>query len=279
MKSVTNLPRIVFSAVMIFGVAQNGLAEIQIIDGTRIVQSGGSVSLASVTQNAVAPSKILTIRNTGSTAVNLGTAGSVASTNDIAIVNNYGANQILAAGQSYSITVQLKSTSTGYKSGVLTLVGQKINAFGSVTSGEIIVDDLDPGFSVTGAWPTQSPGYGGRQLRTPGTGKQTSTSTASWTFTGLTPGTYDIGVTWGGGSKALASNAQYVIRDGPTVWTAAANQWYVTQSDFPIVGGQPFQRLSRVTIKSTSLVVTVTNASNFSSNDIAADAMLIKPVK
>lgn len=281
MMMFSSVLRGVTAAVVLGFVVSEGCAQIQIKDGSRTVANGGIISLGSVVQKAAAPLKIVTIRNTAKTAVNLGLAASVDQNASFEVVSNYATNQIVQGGQSYSITVRLKNAGAGYKTGTLMVAGQRINIFGAVTVGAIIVDDLDPGFSTTGTWPTQSPGYGGRQVRTPGGGQQTSTATASWRFDGLKPGQYDVGVTWGGGSKALASNAQYIIRDGGSsgivVASAAANQWYVPSSNFPGIGGQPFQKLATVTIKSNTLVVTVSNIGNFSSVDIAADAMLVMP--
>jgi len=267
-----------------FAMAVEANAQIQFLDGSRIVANDGTVSLGSVVQNATAKVKSVTIKNTGKAAVNLGFAATVYQanqSNDFEVVDTYAANQQLQPGATCTVSVRLSNRTTGYKTGTLLIAGQRINLFGTVTTGAIVVDDLDPGFSVTGKWPTQSPGYGGRQLRTPGGGQTTSTATASWRFDGLKPGLYEIGVTWGGGSQALASNAQYVVRDGSpsgtVVATATANQWYVPASQYPVVGGQPFQKLTMVTIKSSTLIVTVSNIGNFSSVDVAADAMLIVP--
>ena len=50
----------------------------------------------------------------------------------------------------------------------------------------ISIDDGDPGFSTTGIWATYTGHTGGDQLRT------TEGGTATWTFTGLEPGFYEI---------------------------------------------------------------------------------------
>ena len=58
----------------------------------------------------------------------------------------------------------------------------------------VIIDNTDAGFSTTGSWGTGSGGYADN-YRTHGVGD--GSATATWTFTGLVPGTwYQVATTW-----------------------------------------------------------------------------------
>src|SRR6185369_12382427 len=85
-----------------------------------------------------------------------------------------------------------------------------------------IIDDGATGFSTVGTWSvTNNQGYQS-DFRSVGAGK--GAKTASWTFSGLTPGLYRVSATWvAAGDRA--TNAPFTILDGSTVLaTVTRNQ-------------------------------------------------------
>jgi hypothetical protein len=94
--------------------------EINVLNGTLAVQSGGSVSFGSV-QVGNGVNKILTVRNTGTGPLTLTPLTNEDLPAGFSIVTNF-ASTTLAAGASATITLRYAPTSAGPTSGVLTLV-------------------------------------------------------------------------------------------------------------------------------------------------------------
>jgi hypothetical protein len=140
-------------------------------------------------------------------------------------------------------------------------------------SGPVIVDNGTVGYSETGVWTTEAvSSYGGteRYAQSSGTGN----NTAAWQVTGLSPGRYQVQVTWHEYGNE-ATNAPYAIYDGATLLqTIAVNQTQPPSG--ASFGGVPFQTLASVNITSGTLRVVLSNAAN--STYIVADAVRVVPV-
>jgi hypothetical protein len=94
--------------------------EINVLNGTLAVQSGGSVSFGSV-QVGNGVNKILTVRNTGTGPLTLTSLTNADLPAGFSIVTNF-ASTTLAAGASATITLRYAPTTAGATSGVLTLL-------------------------------------------------------------------------------------------------------------------------------------------------------------
>ena len=139
-----------------------------------------------------------------------------------------------------------------------------------------IMDDGGAGFTVSGGWTSFAGnntlfGYESDfSYAAAGTGSET----ASWTFTGLAAGNYEVSVTWVEFSNR-ATNAPYTIYDGASQVGSPilVNQELAPAADH-VEGGEPFQIVSAsVSITSGTLVVELTNNAN---EYIIADAVRIE---
>jgi tartrate-resistant acid phosphatase type 5 len=133
-----------------------------------------------------------------------------------------------------------------------------------------IIDDGAAGFTTAGSWKvTNGPGYqGDYHYQDKGNGSRTAT----WTFTGLTPGLYRVSATWVAAGN-LATNAPFTVLSGSTVLgTFAANQ-RVAPNDFTDAGvgwenlGGPYQ------VNGTTLTIRLTDKAN---GRVIADAVRIE---
>ena len=118
------------------------------------------------------------------------------------------------------------------------------------------IDDGDLGFALTGNW-TNVANYGyGADAKVIG---RNVAGAATWTFTGLRPGQYDIAATWLNGSDR-ASHVSYVIRDGAAgaiLATATVDQR--ARPVGQVIDSRPFEDFGSVTIAGDTLVVELSN--------------------
>jgi hypothetical protein len=141
-------------------------------------------------------------------------------------------------------------------------------------TGAFIVDNGDPGFSLKGAWLTESvPSHGGSENYTASSGKGKST-TATWSVTGLAPGSYEVLATWHPYYNQ-ATNAPYAISDkNKPLQTVLVDQ---TQTPTGLSnGGVAFQVLATVSITSGTLRVTLGDMGN--GTFVVADAIAVVPI-
>ena len=137
----------------------------------------------------------------------------------------------------------------------------------------LLIDDSSAtGFSTTGVWTpvVASAADNGEYLTAPaGTGS----STATWTFTGLTPGTtYQVSASWAPLST-LAADAPFTIFDGGR----EVSLTYHTERSSPGSAGTPsFQTLADVVCTSGTLTVELTNAAQ---STVAADAIRLQQIQ
>ena len=163
-------------------------------------------------------------------------------------------------------------------------IGVGSSASGTITdddSGDcdlaqaIIIDNGDSGFTNTGgfglrATPTP-PGYQTDMHRV----KAADSGTATWTFSGLTPGTYDVWVTYPH-STGRATDAPYTVFDsGTQIGSSVINQQNapsgLTTTDD---GGTDWTSLGTHTIATDTLIIEVSDSPT-NSGAVAADAMQI----
>ncbi|MCA9027882.1 MAG: FG-GAP repeat protein [Planctomycetaceae bacterium] len=134
-----------------------------------------------------------------------------------------------------------------------------------------IVDDGDPYFATTGNWvqPAVPRGHEG-DLRH--SFKGTGADTATWTFTDLTPGDYQVSATWFAHFNR-ATDAPFTLFDGiggPEIETVLVNQ-QLAPDDFTDAGSD-WETLTTVSITGSELVVQLTDASN---GYVIADAVRV----
>lgn len=144
--------------------------------------------------------------------------------------------------------------------------------------GPWVVDDSQTaaqGFATTGPW-SQWTGGGLSNTHSTAWGGDGSTS-ASWTFTNLAPGKYQVWAHWVQGPDR-AVNSPFTVYDGSTTRGSVA----VDQTRAPtgaFTGGVSWKSLfENVTIANGTLTVKLTNAGVTSSRAIVADAIRIQRV-
>ncbi len=137
----------------------------------------------------------------------------------------------------------------------------------------IVIDNDTTGYSQTpiGAWALwNGQGYDNNiEEAQPGDGS----AQATWNFTGLTPGNYQVNVTYSTYSNR-ATNAPYTIYDGTTpLGTVAVNQ-QIAPAGVVDASGSSWLPLGTVTITGSSLKVMLSNLAN---GRVEADAVMIVP--
>ncbi len=136
----------------------------------------------------------------------------------------------------------------------------------------LVLGNGDTGISTTAGWQPSPMGYGRKDVlrnRAAGTGA----NAATWTFTGLTPGTYRVLTTWTAHANR-ATDAPYTIRDGPSLRTVNIDQQLTPDDEEP--RGTTWEDLQTVTITNSTLIVELTNAAN---GYAIADAVRIQQIE
>ncbi|MEZ6147911.1 MAG: right-handed parallel beta-helix repeat-containing protein [Planctomycetaceae bacterium] len=135
-----------------------------------------------------------------------------------------------------------------------------------------IIDDGDAGFATTIGWNAPASGLGrDGDLRNAASGD--GSKVATWTFSGLTPGDYQVAATWFAYTNR-ATDAPFSILDGtggPTLATVDVNQ-QLAPDDFSTFGSD-WENLITVTITGTELVVELSNDAD---GYVIADAVRIQ---
>lgn len=154
----------------------------------------------------------------------------------------------------------------------------------------LLIDDGDSGFSTVGngwnklsgsnAYPPGSGGGGGStaascfggdcRYRNDGNGSRK----ARWDFSGLTPGWYEVRITWLQGS-GLATDAPFTVFEGSdNLGTFDINQRIAPSG--AAYGGRPWESLGTFPISGSTLRVELNNDAT---NYVIADAVRLVPVK
>ena len=170
-------------------------------------------------------------------------------------------------------TATIAATASGYVGGSDTL---------DVTDDEVslvtILDNQDSGFAQSGFREQNndqvSAAYGGDNYNMRG-----GSGTASWTFSDLEDGEYQVAATWAHkyNNKYNVLDAPFSIEDGSgtTLATATVNQ-SIAPSDFTY-GGSSWEALGTVNVTDGSLVVTLGPGSNGNKYTVA-DAIRIERI-
>ncbi|HAC66079.1 MAG TPA: hypothetical protein DCF68_21735, partial [Cyanothece sp. UBA12306] len=143
--------------------------------------------------------------------------------------------------------------------------------FRSDIFSEILIDDGDPDFSTVGSWfNANNQGFGG-DVRYSAAGS--GTDVATWTFGGLTPGTYEVAATWTAHPNR-STDAPYSIYGDVILITMDVNQ-EVAPNDFSDYGVS-WENLSTVTITGNTLTVQLSDEAD---EYVIADAIRIEPTE
>lgn len=98
--------------------------------------------------------------------------------------------------------------------------------------------------------------------------------TATWEFTGLTPGWYEVRITWLQGS-GLATDAPFTVYEGSdNLGSRDINQMIAPSG--AVYGGRPWESLGTFSIQGATLTVKLTNDAN---GKVIADAVRLVPVQ
>jgi len=255
--------------------------EIQVLDGTIDIADGShSISLGS-TPPGTPVSRTFTVRNVGTQTLNLSEPIRVPA--GFAVTSSFGATA-LAAGEATTFRVQLTAATAGTFAGEVAFDTNDadenpfhFNIDGSVVAAPPppvvqIQDDSGTGFATVGGWGQWGgQGYqGGIHEALPGSGLQF----ASWTFSGLQPGLYEVAATWTSYSNR-ATNSPFEIYDGATLLATRRVNQQLVPSGFSD-DGATWQRLGDAyAIAGATLVVRLTDDANGRLN---ADAVRIARV-
>jgi hypothetical protein len=255
--------------------------EIQVLDGmTDLADGFGSVSFGS-TPPGTPVTRTFTVRNVGTLPLTLTEPITVPA--GFTLVTSF-ANATLAAGESTTFQVRLTAATEGNFSGEVSFANNDTNEspFNFAVEGTVaatppppviaILDNGDTGFATVGSWsPWGGQGYQGDVHEAmPGTGS----SVASWTFTDLQPGRYEVAATWTTYDNR-ATNAPFAISDGANVLTTVRVNQRVAPSGFNAVGTSWLRLGTTHSITGTSLTVRLSNDANGRLN---ADAIRIERV-
>jgi hypothetical protein len=247
----------------------------QVFDGTTAVPGGGSDSFGSTAPGSPVTRNFV-VRNAGQAALTLTAVPAVPA--GFTLVSSYAAGTVLATGQSAAFAVRFDAAASA--SGTVTLANNgagnpfQFTVSGTVVSVAILDDSSGTGvtFSPAGAWTFYTgQGYNNNVHFAPaGTGG----SVATWTFSGLTPGTYEVSATWSPDPNR-ATNAPYTVITGSST-TVTVNQ---TQSPASLPGGFTDLGVAWMdlggpyTLTGSTLVVQLSNNAN---GYVIADAIRIK---
>ena len=128
------------------------------------------------------------------------------------------------------------------------------------------LDNGQPGFSTSGAWTSQGTGYGSNSLKNDTGGSRQAT----WTFTGLTPGYYQVAATWPATSYAYFP--QYSVYDSNTLLANMDVNQSVAPSDFTDAG-VPWKNLGLVYVSDGTLTVILSESRGYV---LVADAVRLQ---
>jgi hypothetical protein len=222
--------------------------------------------------------RTFTIANTGAGTLTLSGASpvTVAGTNAADFVVTQPTVTSLAAGASTTFQVQFAPSGSGTLSATLTIASNDATNSGKFVFGlqgttvgaqPIILNNTQA--TYVGSWTSYTgAGYDNSQhYIAAGTGS----ATATYAFTGLAAGEYQVSATWPAASNH-ATNTPYAFYNGST----AAGGVTVNQSAAPTANGpNGFQVLGTVNVSSGTMNVVISNNAN---NYVIADAVEITPV-
>jgi hypothetical protein len=192
------------------------------------------------------------------------------------VADSFGSIQ-LAPGAQTEFTIQLDAAADGTFAGDISFGNNDgdENPFDIPVTGTVdpppavtIIDDGDPGFTGNGFAPFSGAGFQ-NDLRF---SAANAGNTASWNFTGLVPGVYNVTATWAQHPNR-ATNAAYAIDGGAPI---LVNQELPPNPD-ALESGVPFQNLLvGHNVNGSNLIVTLND--NGANEFVIADAIRIERV-
>ena len=185
----------------------------------------------------------------------------------------------LAPGATTTFQVQFDPSATGLRTATLSIANNDANenpydftiqgVGATAPAFEQIIDDGTTGYAETGSWTTHVyfEGYqGDYRYAAAGNGN----ATASFTFSGLAPGSYQLFTRWVP-SGNRATNTPFTIADGATVLSTQQINQQLTFND-ATAAGVLWKSLGTFTISSGTARVSLSNNAN---NFVIADAVRI----
>ena len=141
-----------------------------------------------------------------------------------------------------------------------------------------ILDDGDVGVVFAGSWTTVASGLQGDRREAGGYYYGNGSNTATYTFTGLTAGTYVIASTWND-TNGAGSNALYTFYDGTATSGNLARNMRTAQYNLPAdytEAGAAWRDLATIVITGDTLTVRLSDASVY--GKIMADGIKVQRV-
>jgi hypothetical protein len=241
-----------------------------------IVPSEASETTNGTLFGSTSSSQTFTITNTGAGTLTLTGASpvSVSGANASNFVVTQPSVTSLAAGASTTFQVKYTPSGNGTLNATLSIASNDAHSpfkFGlqgtSVSTQSTFLDDSSSSVVFSGGWGSTTGGYSNSQHYT---GAGSGSATATYPFTSLATGEYNIYATWTVASNH-ASNAAYAFSDG----SKAVGADLVNQAKAPTANGpNGFQLIGTALVTSGTLNVTLSNNAN---NYVVADAIEIAP--
>jgi hypothetical protein len=249
--------------------------EVRVLDGTtEIVDGAGTVDFGAPDLGSFV-TKTITVRNTGGSHLNLGSV-QVAGTR-FRLASPLRATS-LPPFASTTFDVQLDARAYGTFTGSVSFSTNDpaIDVFdfglqGTVAAPQVrIIDDGSAGYRPGGFLPgPKREGYGGDVDYT----FAHPTRKATWTFSNLDIGTYQIAATWSPSTVNRATNAPYHINGGPAI---VVNQ-KIHPRDF-MAHGARWEVLGEAEVTTTGGSIEVSLTANGINGLVIADAVRLVPV-
>ncbi len=254
---------------------------IERIINPEIVVSQGAMDITDgVTSIAYNPTTVgapvtltYTVENQGGTDLHLAEPIEVPA--GFTVVNSFG-QTTLAPQQTTTFEVRLDANRPGLYGGDVVFYNSDNdeNPFSFAVTGNVatgVIDDGDPGFVPSGGW-TSVVGEG-YQNDVTYSAAGSGSDTATWRFTGLTPGTvYQVATTWTTNANR-ATNAPFTMTGGATPLTTTVNQ-QLAPGDL-MEAGTAWEILGDVTVTGSTLDVQLSDAAN---GFVIADAVRLIPL-
>lgn len=172
-------------------------------------------------------------------------------------------------GASTTFTVMFHATAFGVQTAVVSIANDDDSehpyTFAVQGTGtdpgpaELTIDDSQPGFRAIGNWGTNTNTLAvGSEIRSSAAGQ--GTNVATWTFPNLAPGSYQVYTSWIPFSNR-ASNAAFVISDGPTVRSTVTVDQRQTPAD-QFFDGVGYRSLASVFSSNGTITISLNNQAN-----------------
>jgi hypothetical protein len=263
--------------IQLHGSAFQSAGNINVTVAGQTIQTGGLISFGA-TFVGRPTERTVTITNIGNAVLTLSSIDASTLPAGFSLVQGFG-NTSLNPGETTNCIVRLMANGSGSFSGTLTISSNDPSkpAFVLDLAGNVvqpapvikqIIDDGNSGSRLVGTWRTTTGRGYNNDFRT--ASKGTGSKYATWTFSSLPVGQYQVWATWKV-SSTNASNAPYVIFDGGTALRTVRVSQRVGPSSLS-ADGTVWQSVGTVAIHSGRIVVKLTNAAN---GQVVADAVRI----